>query len=95
LGATRHAGGPTDGVRAARRNFSPRGTPRITHSTTTPEFPAGDLSFLRAISADRLEDKPVEQAEPAEPAVKAAGRYEGRWCFVSVRETRSRFSSAG
>ncbi len=57
------------------------GTPRITHPTTSPEFPAGDLSFLRAIPAIGSKNKPTEQAGPESQPAKASGRYEGTLVF--------------
>lgn len=57
------------------------GTPRITHPTTTIDFPAGDLSFLRAIPAIGSKGKPAEQAGPQSQWAKASGRYEGTLVF--------------
>ena len=57
------------------------GTPRITHPTTTLDFPAGDLSFLNAIPAMGSKGKPAEQAGPQSQPAKAAGRYEGTLVF--------------
>ncbi len=57
------------------------GTPRITHPTTTVDFPSGDLSFLHAIPAIGSKSKPAEQAGPQSQWAKAAGRYEGTLVF--------------
>mgnify|MGYP001598477294 FL=1 len=57
------------------------GTPRISHVSTTIDFPAGDVSFLHAIPAIGSKGKPAEQAGPESQWAKAAGRYEGSVVF--------------
>jgi hypothetical protein len=57
------------------------GTPRITHSTTTVDFPAGEISFLQAIPAIGSKGKPAEQAGPTSQWATAHGRYEGTVVF--------------
>ena len=57
------------------------GTPRITHPTTTPDFPAGDISFVHAIPAMGSKGKPAEQAGPQSQFAKASGRYAGTLVF--------------
>lgn len=57
------------------------GTPRISHVSTTIDFPAGDLSLLHAIPAIGSKGKPAEQAGPQSQWAKASGRYEGALVF--------------
>jgi hypothetical protein len=57
------------------------GTPRVSLSSTTPDFPAGDLSFLHAIPAMGSKFSPPDRSGPAGQIAKAAGRYEGTLVF--------------
>lgn len=57
------------------------GTPRISHVSTTPDFPSGDLSFLQAIPAMGSKGKPAEGAGPHSQWAKATGRYSGTLVF--------------
>lgn len=57
------------------------GTPRISHPTTSPDFPPGDLSWLHAIPAIGSKGKPPEQAGPLSQPAKASGRYAGTLVF--------------
>ena len=57
------------------------GTPRISHQNTSVEFPAGDLSFLRAIPAIGSKFIPPERSGPASQPAKAAGVYRGSLVF--------------
>jgi len=51
------------------------GTPRISHSFTTVDFPAGDLSFLYAIPAMGSKFITPEDTGPASHWAKASGTY--------------------
>jgi hypothetical protein len=57
------------------------GTPRIDHPSTTPDFPAGDVSFLHAIPGIGSKFKTIEQSGPSALPAKAAGRYAGTIVF--------------
>jgi hypothetical protein len=57
------------------------GTPRISHPNTTPELPAGDVSFLHAIPAIGTKFTPPEKCGPASQPAKAEGAYEGTLTF--------------
>jgi hypothetical protein len=57
------------------------GTPRISHPSTTIDFPAGEISLLQAIPAIGSKGKPAEQAGPQSQWAKAAGRYAGSAVF--------------
>jgi hypothetical protein len=57
------------------------GTPRITHFQTTVDFPAGDLSWLHAISGMGSKFRIPEVSGPSAQPVKADGRYEGTILF--------------
>jgi hypothetical protein len=57
------------------------GTPRISHINTTVAFPAGDISFLRAIPPMGSKFKTPEQTGPASQWARAAGRYSGTLVF--------------
>jgi hypothetical protein len=73
--------GPVTVTSASPAIFLRVGTPRITHPTTTIDFPAGDLSFLHAIPAIGSKSKPAEQAGPQSQWAKASGHYEGSLVF--------------
>jgi Glycosyl hydrolases family 2, TIM barrel domain/Glycosyl hydrolases family 2, sugar binding domain/Beta galactosidase small chain/Glycosyl hydrolases family 2 len=60
------------------------GTPRVTHPQTTADFPAGDVSFLHAISGMGSKFKPPSESGPAAEPAKATGRYEGS-ILIQVR----------
>ncbi len=57
------------------------GTPRISHINTTVAFPAGDISFLRAIPPIGSKFKTPEQTGPASQWARAAGSYTGTLVF--------------
>lgn len=57
------------------------GTPRISHPFTTVAFPAGDLSFLRAIPAIGSKFIAPEKTGPASQPAKVAGVHSGSLVF--------------
>jgi hypothetical protein len=57
------------------------GTPRISHAFTTVEFPAGDISLLRAIPAMGSKFITPENSGPSGHAAKASGEYHGSVVF--------------
>jgi hypothetical protein len=57
------------------------GTPRISHPFTTPDFPAGELSFLAAISPIGSKFKTPRDSGPASQWAEAAGGYDGDLFF--------------
>jgi hypothetical protein len=73
--------GPLTVTSASPEIFLRVGTPRITHPSTTVDFPSGDLSFLRAIPAIGSKGKSVDSAGPLSLPAKASGRYEGSLVF--------------
>ncbi|HEY0944262.1 MAG TPA: glycoside hydrolase family 2 TIM barrel-domain containing protein [Opitutaceae bacterium] len=57
------------------------GTPRLDHKHTSPEFPAGNLSFLHAVPPIGTKFKPPGELGPASQWAEASGRYEGTLVF--------------
>jgi hypothetical protein len=57
------------------------GTPKIDHSNTTVEFPAGDLTFLHAIPAIGTKFSTPEASGPHGHPAKATGEYKGTLSF--------------
>ncbi len=57
------------------------GTPRISHPFTTVAFPAGDLSFLKAIPAIGSKFITPEKTGPSSQPAKAAGLHSGSLVF--------------
>jgi hypothetical protein len=57
------------------------GTPLPGHGLTSPDFPAGDLSFLFAIPAIGSKVIPAEMTGPASVAAKARGTHAGTLLF--------------
>ena len=57
------------------------GTPRISHINTTVAFPAGDISFLRAIPPMGSKFKTPEETGPTSQWARAAGSYSGTLVF--------------
>ena len=75
------AGGPLL-VSIARPDVYLRvGTPRVTLMNTTPDFPAGDLSFLHAIAAMGSKFAAPESSGPLSQPSKASGEYTGSLIF--------------
>ena len=66
---------------AQSENFLRVGTPRVSHPSTTIDFPSGNVSLLHAIPAIGSKSKPAEQAGPQSQWAKAAGRYTGTVVF--------------
>ncbi|RYD33318.1 MAG: beta-galactosidase, partial [Verrucomicrobiaceae bacterium] len=57
------------------------GTPRISHPFTTVAFPAGDLSFLKAIPAIGSKFIKPEDSGPSGKPANASGEYKGTLVF--------------
>jgi hypothetical protein len=57
------------------------GTPRISHINTTVGFPAGDISFLRAIPAMGSKFVVAAKTGPASQPAHAVGEYTGSLFF--------------
>ena len=57
------------------------GTPRISHPFTMVDFPAGDISFVRAIPGMGSKFKNPLESGPQGQWAKASGRYEGTLVF--------------
>jgi len=57
------------------------GTPRISHPFTTPDFPAGEISFLGAISPMGSKFRTPRDTGPASQWTEAAGGYDGSLYF--------------
>ena len=57
------------------------GTPRISHPFTTVAFPAGDVSFLKAIPAIGSKFVTPGKSGPASQPVKVAGEQAGTLVF--------------
>ncbi|HEX8300445.1 glycoside hydrolase family 2 protein [Sphingomonas sp.] len=58
------------------------GTRLVDHPNTSPEFPAGDVSFLRAIPAMGSKFVTPEQSGPSGKPARATGRYIGSLVFT-------------
>jgi hypothetical protein len=58
------------------------GTPRLSHPTTSVDFPAGDLSFLHAIPGMGSKFKTPEVSGPSAQPAKAADTYRGTLVFL-------------
>jgi hypothetical protein len=57
------------------------GTPRFSLMNTSPDFPAGDLSFLRAIPAIGSKFIAPDNSGPGSQWSKASGKYTGSLVF--------------
>lgn len=57
------------------------GTPRLDHKNTSPEFPAGNVSFLHAIPPIGTKFNPPAALGPGGQWSQAQGRYEGTLVF--------------
>ncbi|RYD18473.1 MAG: hypothetical protein EOP88_22465 [Verrucomicrobiaceae bacterium] len=57
------------------------GTPRISHPNTTVAFPAGDLSFLKAIPGIGSKFSKPEDSGPSGKPATASGEYRGTLVF--------------
>lgn len=57
------------------------GTPQLGHGNTSPEFPAGDISFMRAIPAMGSKFVTPENTGPASQPAEATGTYSGSLLF--------------
>jgi Glycosyl hydrolases family 2, TIM barrel domain/Glycosyl hydrolases family 2, sugar binding domain/Glycosyl hydrolases family 2/Beta galactosidase small chain len=66
---------------ADRETYLRVGTPRISHPFTTVAFPAGDLSFLKAIPAIGSKFITPENSGPSGMPAKASGEYRGSLVF--------------
>jgi hypothetical protein len=75
------APGPLTIVSAQPETYLRVGTPSVNFPLTTPAFPAGDLSFLRAIPAMGSKFIPPEKTGPASQPAKASGEYSGTLTF--------------
>lgn len=64
------------------------GTPRLSHSQTSVEFPAGDLSWLHAIPAIGSKFINPDQLGPSSAPPTAAGRYRGKLQFKLAAPAR-------
>ncbi|MBW8780627.1 MAG: beta-galactosidase [Verrucomicrobia bacterium] len=73
--------GPLTVTSAQPETYLRVGTPRVSHPNTTVVFPAGDLSFLRAIPAIGTKFTLAERSGPASQPAKAAGTYAGTLTF--------------
>ena len=58
------------------------GTPQLGHINTSPEYPAGDLSFMHAIPAMGSKFVTPENTGPASQPAKASGTYSGSLIFT-------------
>jgi hypothetical protein len=77
----------TDGGPWAVFNGSPGvflrvGTPQLSLINTSPDFPSGDVSFLRAIPAMGSKFGTPDRSGPASQPAKAAGTYTGSLLFT-------------
>lgn len=75
------AGGPLLVASAQPDVYLRLGTPRVTLMNTTPDFPAGDLSFLHAIPAIGSKFAAPESSGPLSQPSKASGEYTGSLIF--------------
>ena len=57
------------------------GTPRVSLMNTSPDFPAGDLSFLHAIPAIGSKFATPENSGPLSQSSKASGAHTGSLVF--------------
>lgn len=64
------------------------GTPRLSHPTTSVDFPAGDLSFLHAIPGMGSKFKTAEVSGPSAQPAKATGTYKGTLVFFTGEAPR-------
>ena len=62
------------------------GTPPLGHGNTSPDFPAGDVSFMHAIPAMGSKFSPPEDTGPAGQPAKASGTYSGSLLFTLPAE---------
>ncbi|ESQ87365.1 hypothetical protein ABAC460_20285 [Asticcacaulis sp. AC460] len=58
------------------------GTPQLGHINTSPDFPAGDISFLAAIPAMGSKFVTPENTGPASQPAQASGTYSGSLVFT-------------
>lgn len=58
------------------------GTPQLGHINTSPEFPAGDISFMQAIPAMGSKFVTPENTGPASQPSEASGTYSGSLVFT-------------
>jgi hypothetical protein len=75
------AGGPLSVTSAQPDAYLRVGTPRVSLMNTTPDFPAGDLSFLHAIPAIGSKFAAPESSGPLSQPSKASGEYAGSLVF--------------
>ena len=75
------AAGPLTVTTADPSTYLRIGTPRVSHPNTTVGFPAGDLSFLRAIPAIGTKFSTPEEGGPASQPVQTSGTYTGSLMF--------------
>jgi len=61
------------------------GSPRISFGQTSPAFPAGDFSFLHAITAVGTKVHSAVESGPASQPAKANGNYQGTLTFTFVK----------
>jgi hypothetical protein len=57
------------------------GTPQLGHGNTSPEFPSGDISFMRAIPAMGSKFVTPENTGPSSQPSEATGTYSGSLLF--------------
>ncbi|MBP2161618.1 MULTISPECIES: glycoside hydrolase family 2 TIM barrel-domain containing protein [Asticcacaulis] len=64
------------------------GTPQLGHINTSPEFPAGDISFMQAIPAMGSKFVTPENTGPASQPAQADGTYSGSLVFTIMEPGR-------
>jgi hypothetical protein len=75
--------GPLTIVSGEPATYLRLGTSRISHPTTTVDFPAGDLSFLHAIPGMGSKFKTPAVSGPSAQPAKASGTYKGSLVFIA------------
>jgi hypothetical protein len=76
------AAGPLVVTSGAPNVYLRVGTPRLSHGSTSADFPAGDLSFLAAIPAIGSKVIPAEYSGPSSLPANANGTYTGSLLFT-------------